>query len=249
MVGIVFDIETTGLNVGEDRIIEIAAREATKGVDRSYASLVNPRCPIPESATQIHGIDDPMVEKSPLFGDVIPEFIDFCGTDTVFLIAHNGNRFDIPFLKAEFSRCGMDIPPAWKWIDTLDWSKRFRSDLPGFSLQALRETYRIPSNQAHRALDDVDVLTQLIHKMWDDLAPADVYGVLSALPTRMTFGKYKGKELKHVPDSYFAWLEREGAFEKEENAALKQALREQGRLMSKREDSQKNDRIRWNRNV
>ena len=59
--------------------------------------------------------------------------------------------------------------PDWKFIDSLKWSRKYRTDLPRHNLQYLREVYQIPANQAHRALDDVFVLQQIFSKMILDL--------------------------------------------------------------------------------
>ena len=94
-----------------------------------------------------------MVKEAPLFKEVGPQFIEFCSGDVI-LIAHNNDAFDKLFLEAEFSRAGLPMP-HWIFIDTLKWSRKYRTDLPRHSLQFLREAYGIEANQAHRALDDV----------------------------------------------------------------------------------------------
>lgn len=102
------DLETTGTNLGTDRIIEIAVikilPDGTKSVKRK---LINPEMPIPPSSTEIHGITDEMVKDAPTFRQVANEFkqmLDGCD-----LGGYNSNRFDIPLLMEEFLRVQVDF--------------------------------------------------------------------------------------------------------------------------------------------
>lgn len=219
---IYYDTETTGIRPEKDRIIEIAAYDPER--DKTFERLVNPGCSIPKDASAIHGITDDMVASSPSFAEIGQEFIDFCEGEVV-LIAHNNDSFDIHFLKNECNRHQL-VLPEWKYLDTLKWSRRYRSDLPRHSLQFLRETYEIPKNNAHRALDDVIVLHQVFSIMIDDLTIEQAFGLLNKpkLLQHMPFGKYQGKPLKEVPRDYLDWLKKSGAFDKAENQELKEAL-------------------------
>jgi len=161
-----FDTETTGLNPENDRIVEIAAFDAT--LNKTFSTLVNPQIPIPKELTEIHHINDEMVKDAPTFREAGQQFIEFCQTDCV-LIAHNCELFDKPFIAAEFKRHDLSFP-NWIYLDTLKWARKYRSDLPKHSMQYLREIYEIPPNQAHRALDDVIILHQLFSKMTGDLS-------------------------------------------------------------------------------
>jgi DNA polymerase-3 subunit epsilon len=107
------------------------------------------------------------VRDAPLFRDIIPAWQEFCGEDCI-LIAHNGDSFDMRFLRAEFARAQVMFP-SYRTIDTLKWSRRYRPDLPKHQLQFLREVYGLPANQAHRALDDVITLSKVFSAMVDDL--------------------------------------------------------------------------------
>jgi DNA polymerase III subunit epsilon len=224
MRAIYFDTETTGVRPEKDSIIEIAAYEPES--ERTFERLINPGVSIPPEASAIHNITDSMVAEAPGFAEIGKAFAEFCGEDAV-LIAHNGDGFDIPFLKSEFSR--NDLPyPEWKTIDTLKWARRYRPDLPRHALQFLRESYGFPANNAHRALDDVIVLHQVFSAMIDDLSIEQVYTLLN-VPRRlrhMPFGKHQGKPLSKVPKDYVQWLSRSGAFDKPENEELKEALTE-----------------------
>lgn len=225
---IYYDTETTGVKPGKDRIIEIAAYDPVD--DRSFCTFTNPECPIPEVSTRITGITDEMVKDAPLIKEALEGFADFCSGDVV-LIAHNNDAFDQLFLNAEFSRGGIEIP-HWTFIDTLKWSRKYRSDLPRHSLQFLREAYGIEANQAHRALEDCLVLHQIFSKMVDDLEMNTIISLLQkkSQVQRMPFGKHAGKLLSEVPKSYVQWLSREGGLEKPENADLKISFEKIGYL-------------------
>jgi len=163
---IFFDTETTGTNPHADRIIELAAYDADTG--KTFERLINPKIPIPPETMMVHQISDEMVKDAPTFDEVAKEFCQFCQGD-IALIAHNADGFDTPFLRAEFKRNGVDFPSEWLFIDSLKWSRRYRKDLPRHSLQFLRQSYGIPANQAHRALNDVMVLYEVFKAMTDDL--------------------------------------------------------------------------------
>ncbi len=102
------DLETTGVSLSTDRIVEIAIikllPDDTRQVKRK---LINPQMPIPKSSTDIHGITDEMVKDAPTFKQVANEvkvYIENCD-----LGGYNSNRFDIPILMEEFLRVGLEI--------------------------------------------------------------------------------------------------------------------------------------------
>ncbi len=102
------DLETTGVSLSTDRIVEIAmVKILPDGNKQAKRKLLNPQIPIPQSATDIHGITDAMVKDAPTFkqsANEIKQFIDGCD-----LGGYNSNRFDIPMLMEEFLRAEMDI--------------------------------------------------------------------------------------------------------------------------------------------
>jgi len=105
---IVFDIESTGLNTRQDRIIELAAvRVEPDGTETSKCWLLNPGVKIPEETTKIHGITDEIVKDCPTFRDAAYEIEEFFrGCD---LSGFNADRFDIPCLEEEFARAGLSF--------------------------------------------------------------------------------------------------------------------------------------------
>jgi DNA polymerase-3 subunit epsilon len=100
------DLETTGINIALDRIIEIAIikilPDKTKQVKHK---LVNPQMPIPEASSAVHGITDDKVKDAPTFKEVANELKQFI--DNADLSGYNSNRFDIPLLMEEFLRAGI----------------------------------------------------------------------------------------------------------------------------------------------
>ena len=102
------DLETTGVNLGTDRIVEIAiVKILTDGSRSVKRKLINPGIPIPIGSTDIHGITDEMVKDAPTFKQVAQELkqmLDGCD-----FAGYNSNRFDIPLLMEEFLRIQVDF--------------------------------------------------------------------------------------------------------------------------------------------
>lgn len=102
------DLETTGINISIDRIVEIAivkiGLDGTKQVKRR---LVNPEMPIPKASSDVHGITDEMVKDAPSFKMLANEIKQFMeGSD---IGGYNSNRFDVPILNEEFLRAGIQV--------------------------------------------------------------------------------------------------------------------------------------------
>ena len=102
------DLETTGVNLSTDRIVEVAIikilQDGTRQIKRK---LINPGMPIPQQSIDIHGITDEMVKDAPTFkqaANELKQFIENCDMG-----GYNSNRFDIPMLMEEFLRIGMVI--------------------------------------------------------------------------------------------------------------------------------------------
>ena len=116
------DLETTGLNISIEKIIEIAiVKILPDGTKQIKRKLLNPQIPIPASSSDVHGITDAMVKDAPTFKDVaneIKQFIENCD-----LVGYNSNRFDIPMLIEEFLRVGIEFTVEGKKL--LDVQKVF----------------------------------------------------------------------------------------------------------------------------
>lgn len=103
-----FDLETTGVNVASDRIVEISILKAKPdGTEEIKTMRVNPCIPIPLESSLIHGIYDEDVLHAPTFSQVGGEIARFLADSD--LAGYNSNRFDIPLLMEEFLRVGIDF--------------------------------------------------------------------------------------------------------------------------------------------
>ena len=104
----VIDLETTGINLAVDRIVELAIVKVQPDGSRVMKrKLVNPQMPIPKTSSDVHGITDDMVRDAPSFKQIaneIRQFLDNCD-----LAGYNSNRFDIPMLVEEFLRSGLEF--------------------------------------------------------------------------------------------------------------------------------------------
>jgi DNA polymerase III subunit epsilon len=102
------DLETTGVNLSSDRIVELAIVKIMPDGSRiAKRRLVNPQMPIPKESSDIHGITDEMVKDAPTFKQMsneIKQFLENCD-----LGGYNSNRFDIPLLMEEFLRSDIDV--------------------------------------------------------------------------------------------------------------------------------------------
>lgn len=104
---IFFDLETTGVDTQEDRIVEICIiKRHPDGQTETKFRRINPTIPIPEGASEVHGIYDKDVENEPTFNQLAKGIHDFIqGCD---IAGFNSNAFDVPLLYSEFSRAGID---------------------------------------------------------------------------------------------------------------------------------------------
>lgn len=103
-----FDLETTGVNVGYDRIVEICILKVhTDGRTEVRSNLVNPTIPIPPEATAIHNITDEDVKDKPTFSEIAHDLNQFLANCD--LAGYNSNKFDIPLLVEEFLRAEIDF--------------------------------------------------------------------------------------------------------------------------------------------
>ncbi len=147
---IAFDLETTGLDVETEEIIEIGALKVIDGkiVDR-FMEFVKPENPISEKITQITGISNEMVAEARKIEDVMRDFTAFCADHV--MIGHN-IQFDYKFCKKYAAKCGCTFEK--KGIDTLKIARGVHKELESKSLGALCEHYQIINHAAHRAYHD-----------------------------------------------------------------------------------------------
>lgn len=177
---IVSDLETTGLHRVKERIIEIAAQDLAGGENSTFQSLINPGVPILNAS--IHGIRNDMVcrPEVPRMEEMIPIFLRYVQSRQkpggyVMIVAHNGKTFDFQFLINEFNRCSYEIPPNWLFFDSLPLARESMKSVdatvkPKASLSALGDYYNlVRDGDAHRALSDVLLLSQVFQRLTIDL--------------------------------------------------------------------------------
>lgn len=153
-----FDIESTGLVAGVDRIVEIAAVAfQEEDVIATYSSLVDPGIPMPPDAGGINGITDEMVRGKPGLDETLPDFLAVLSRGTP--VAHNA-PFDVAFLCADIERIGLK-PPSGPVLDTRGLARRAFPGRFSYSLASLAQDLGIAGDDAHRALSDADTCRRL----------------------------------------------------------------------------------------
>jgi DNA polymerase-3 subunit epsilon len=156
---IAFDIETTGFLPRVNQIVEIAAVRFHSGVPvASFSTLVNPKVPVPEQATRVHGITDEMLVAQPLVEEALNKFAEFCGADP--LVAHNA-PFDVEFIKADVEK--FETPaPTGLILDSCAMARKVIPGAPNYKLGTLVSHLRIEGDGAfHRAEADARFCGQL----------------------------------------------------------------------------------------
>jgi DNA polymerase-3 subunit epsilon len=221
-----FDLETTGIDVVNDRIVEISLLKIfPDGKEESKTMRINPEMPIPPQSTAIHGISDDDIKDEPTFNSVAKEVAKFIeGSD---LGGYNSNKFDIPLLAEEFLRVGVDIDlKKSRFIDvqvifhkmeqrTLSAAYKFycqKSLENAHSAEAdTRATYEILKSQLDRYEDlnnDMDeISTFSSHNRNVDFAGRIVLNDKDQ--EVFNFGKYKGQAVESVlakDQGYFSWM-------------------------------------------
>jgi DNA polymerase-3 subunit epsilon len=158
---VMLDFETTGLSPAMgDRITEVAALRIVGGqVTERYVSLINCNARIPAFITALTGISQAMVDSAPPVRRVLPELLDFIGSDT--LSAHNAS-FDEKFLVAEAER--LDLAPKHQaLVCSLKLSRRLFPGMPSYKLGMLSNQLGIRfRSAAHRAESDAEVGAELL---------------------------------------------------------------------------------------
>ena len=225
-----FDLETTGTDTNRDRIVQIAIiRVDPSGLRRTFETLVNPECPIPPSASAIHGIYDADVRDQPTFAQVraeVEEYLD--GAD---LAGYNSIRFDQPLLQNELRRSGShaDLDEARHLDAMIIFHKMERRDLTA----AYRFYCDSVLEDAHSALADTTATLEILDAQvgrYEDVPDTtqELHDFCNADRKRFvdrdrkliwndqgepefTFGKLRGSTLKGVcadPDGrgYLEWI-------------------------------------------
>ncbi len=221
-----FDLETTGINIVSDRIVEISYLKVfPDGREEIKTRRINPEMLIPPQATAIHGITDEDVKDCPTFKTIAKSLasqIEGCD-----LAGYNSNRFDIPLLAEEFLRAGVDLDlMKRKFVDvqtifhkkeqrTLSAAYKFYCDLDlddAHSAEAdTKATYEILKSQLDKYPDlqnDINFLSE--YSCFGnnvDFAGRIVYN--DKKEELINFGKYKGRLVAEVlkeDPGYYGWI-------------------------------------------
>lgn len=161
------DFETSSLSINTAEIIEIGAVKVRDGeVSDCYNTLVRPFMEITAGATDVNGLTEDDVKDAPRIYDVLKDFLEFIGDDT--LLGHNIAAFDLPILYRILAED--EITLRNDHIDTLILAKELLPALPSTSLQALCNYYDIENMQAHRALGDCFATIEVYNAMINNKA-------------------------------------------------------------------------------
>lgn len=157
---IALDLETTGLDPGDDRVVEIGAIAFGGEELERFESLVKPGRPMGAGATRVNGIRDADLADAPSAVVVLPEFLAFLDRHpTAPMIAHNA-AFDAGFLGMELARANLSAPGRLV-LDTLALARRALPRLRSHRLDLLVKHFSIPTRRRHRAIDDAEILKRL----------------------------------------------------------------------------------------
>lgn len=186
---VVFDIETTGLSVTNNKIIEIAGVKMREGQEIGrFAKFVNPHERIPYNITQLTNITDEMVKDAPELDPVIREFVEFI--EGSILVAHNA-RFDMGFVQAACKKLGLPIL-ANPVLDTLELARLVHPTLKNHRLNTLADKYKVSLENHHRAIDDSIALGGVMFGLLQDAAEKFNLTMLDRL------NDFVGKDLSNV---------------------------------------------------
>ncbi|SHN02910.1 3'-5' exonuclease [Polaribacter sp. KT 15] len=210
-----FDLETTGVNIATDRIVEIAILKVfPNGNKESKTWLVNPEIEIPQSSIDVHGITNEKIANEPTFKELATEvsaMIEGCD-----LAGFNSNRFDIPLLAEELMRAGIDFDMQdRKAIDVqvIFHKKEQRTLSAGYQFYCGRElegahgaeadtnaTYEILLAQLDK-YDDIENTVDALSEYSTHGERADFAGFILMNDKKQeifSFGKYKGRTVEEV---------------------------------------------------
>ncbi len=156
---ICFDLETTGLSAGKDRITEIGAVRLHNGeVTERFDTFVDPEQPIPQRITELTGITDDMVKGAPSEKEALTAFYQFCGEEDIVLVAHNAG-FDTSFLRSAGKRTG--IPFDHPYIDSVPICRSLLAGIKNCKLDTVANYLKLKPFNHHRADDDAAVLGEI----------------------------------------------------------------------------------------
>jgi len=192
----VFDIETTGLSVNYDKIIEIAAvKIKNHQIVEEYSTYVNPERPISMLTTKITSIKNSDLAVAPKIEEVIEDFYAFC-KDTV-MVAHNAH-FDMGFIYESFNQHGIEVGKL-PTIDTLSIARSCYNDsLKRFNLKAVARLFKVELTQHHRAIYDTRATADIFLHMLRDIRKQGIVNLQDLNQLSNKSKAYKHTISKHI---------------------------------------------------
>lgn len=168
---VIFDLETTGLSPRSNEIIQIAAVRVREGVvlaNERFETYVRPAQRIPGFITHLTGITNEDVSGAPPCIDALRAFSRYAGDAT--LVAHNGRRFDLPFIRESCARHALatrEVP----FFDSMQLSRKLWGGRGGHGLDDVLARCAVSTNgiRRHDARGDVHVLALAVTHMWGKL--------------------------------------------------------------------------------
>lgn len=192
---VVFDLETTGLSAGSDRITEIGAVKVKNGeVVDVLNTFVNPERHIPEKITALTGITDAMVQDAPDEAQALKLWEKFCPKDAV-LVAHNAD-FDCSFMSAAFARQGKNFKNTY--IDTVTISRALYKELKNHKLDTVANYLKVGDFNHHRACDDAAVLAKIFVRMLSDIQQRCGINTIQKINTSLAGGDPRQLKSHHM---------------------------------------------------
>ncbi|GAA5042121.1 TerD family protein [Nocardia callitridis] len=176
----VVDVETSGLRVGDHRVLSVAALalDSAGAVVREFHTLIDPGCD--PGPVHIHGLTRELLSGAPRFEHIEAQLSPMLAGRV--MVAHNAG-FDYGFLAGEFTRIGAKLPVE-KRLCTLALARRVAPPTSDCRLSTLAAYYGIPQQRAHDALDDTRVLAAVLRSLIADAARLGVAPPLLACPPK-----------------------------------------------------------------
>ncbi|PCJ82798.1 MAG: DNA polymerase III subunit epsilon [Flavobacteriales bacterium] len=221
-----FDLETTGVNVASDRIVEYSVLKINPdGSQEIKTQRINPTVPIPATSSEIHGIYDIDVKDAPTFNEIAAELNEFLANCD--LAGYNSNKFDVPLLLEEFLRAGMEfdiknrklvdvqnifhkmeqrtLVAAYKFYCNKELTDAHSAEA---DIKATHEVFEAQLERYEELQNDVNFLSEFsTFGNFVDFAGRFVYDE-NGVET-FNFGKHKGKPVEEVlmsEPSYYHWM-------------------------------------------
>ena len=218
------DVETTGLNTQQDRIVDLCVIKIhPNGAEETLNSVINPNIPIPIESTQVHGITDADVKGKPTFAEFAQKLIDFIDNCD---LGGFGTKFDLLILESEFKRVGINYSREGKQIVDVQsiYHKLEPRDLSAAHLEYCGKSLE----NAHRAHIDVRAAIDVLESQLEqyNILPRDISSLYKFCNPRdstwidddgkfawserkaiINFGTHRGKTLEFVSKNNYSYLQ------------------------------------------